>query len=210
MFIVLEGVEGAGKSTQAKRLVAWLERSGAAVESVREPGGVALSEAIRGLLLDSAAVPARVELLLLLAARAALVEERLRPALDSGKMVVADRYDLSTLAYQVHGRGLPEAEVRALNAFATGGVRPDLTIVLDVPVELGAARRARRRPDRIERAGSEFHARVAGAYRLLARSEPGVALVDASGSAAAVHEAVVELVRLRFPETFPGAPGSTG
>lgn len=205
MFIVLEGIEGSGKTTQARLLAEWLRARGIAHLHVREPGGVPLSERIRALLLESEEVPARTELLLMLAARSALVEERIRPALEAGKVVIADRFELSTLAYQAYGRGLSEAEVRRLNAFATGGLRPSLTLVLDVPQEVGERRRVEAgvRPDRIEQAGRSFHERVAGAYRLLARESDDVESLDARDSPERVHAAVLERLHARFPETFP-------
>ena len=204
LFIVLEGVEGSGKTTQARLLGERLAAAGIDHLVTREPGGTATGEEIRRLLLHGGEVPARAELLLMLAARAVFVEEVVRPALARGAVVVADRYELSTLAYQGYGRGLPLDEVRRMNAFATGGLTADLTLVLDVPPEVGAARRARegRNADRIEQAGEEFHARVAGAYRLLAETEPGVVRIDGSGSAEAVHAEIVDLLRSRFPETL--------
>ncbi len=205
MFVVLEGIEGSGKTTQARLLSDWLRARGVAHLHVREPGGVPLSERIRSVLLDSDDVPARTELLLMLAARSALVERRIRPALEAGQVVIADRFELSTLAYQAYGRGLPEPEVRRLNAFATDGLQPSLTVVLDVPLEEGERRRreAGGRPDRIEQAGRSFHERVAEAYRLLAQTMENVEAVDASGPPEQVHAAVLERLRARFPETFP-------
>lgn len=204
IFLVFEGVEGSGKSTQAALLAEWLAERGIAHVLCREPGGTALGEEIRRLLLESDDVPVRAELLLMLAARAVFVDEVVRPQLEAGRVVISDRYELSTFAYQGYGRGLPQDEVRALNAFATAGLRPDLTIVLDVPIAVGEARRveAGRRSDRIERAGSAFHERVFEAYRLLAGTEPGVVSVDGTRPALDVHDDVLRLLRARFPETF--------
>lgn len=204
VFLVLEGVEGSGKTTQARLLAEWLAERGVAHLHVREPGGLPLSEEIRRLLLESEDVPARTELLLMLAARSALVEARIAPALAAGEVVVADRFELSTLAYQAHGRGLPVEEVRRLNAFATGGVRPDLTVVLDVPLEEGERRRrlAGGAPDRIERAGRAFHERVAEAYRLLATEVERVELLDATGSQQEVQLRLRRRLHARYPETF--------
>jgi dTMP kinase len=153
-------------------------------------------------------MPARSELLLMLAARAALLEAEVEPALASGTIVLADRFDLSTLAYQGYGRRLPLDEVERLNAFATSGLRPDLTIVLDVPQSAGEARRRSSRPgeDRIEGEGAAFHERVAAAYRLLAERD-GIAVVDGTADAAEVHRRVAELLLARFPETFASASG---
>lgn len=208
-FIVLEGGEGAGKSTQAALLGEWLERAGVRHVRTREPGGTPVGEEIRRLLLHGGDMPARTELLLLLAARAALVEAQIRPALEAGLVVVSDRFGLSSLAYQGYGRGLDVEEVRRLHEFAAGGVRPDLTIVLEVPQGVAQARRAagRQGDDRIEAAGGEFHARVSEAYRLLARTEENVVLLDGTQPAGAVHGEIVRLVRGRFPETFSGTTG---
>jgi len=205
LFVVLEGVEGSGKSTQAALLAEWLAAAGVPQLLTREPGGTTAGESIRRVLLHGDELGARAELLLILAARAVLVEEVIRPALAEGRVVVADRFDLSTLAYQGYGRGLPLDEVRRLNLFATGGLRPDLTLVLDVAWETGVARRERegRVSDRIERAGTEFHARVAEAYRLLAREEAGVERVDGEGSVAEVSERIRRVLRSRFAETIP-------
>ncbi|HEX6308863.1 MAG TPA: dTMP kinase [Longimicrobiales bacterium] len=209
MFIVFEGVEGSGKSTQAARLSAWLGRLGIGHVLTREPGGTALGEEIRRVLLHSGAVPDRSELLLVLAARAAFVEQVVRPALARGDVVISDRYELSSLAYQGHGRGLRLDQVRRVNAFATGYLRPDVTILLDVDPQEGAARRSRAGlgSDRIERAGDEFHDAVGRAYRLLSESEPGISVVSGAGPADAVEQRVRSLLHERFPETFPAGQG---
>lgn len=208
-FIVLEGIEGSGKSTQAALLGQWLESSGVPHLVTREPGGTALGEEIRRLLLHEGSVPAMAELLLMLAARAALLDASIRPALAAGKTVIADRYSLSTLAYQGYGRGLDLDEVRHAIRFATGGLVPDLTLVLDVPRAVGEARRAASRPgeDRIERAGEAFHRRVAEAYRLLAGSEPSIERVTGEGEAEAVQARIRAALARHFPETFPQPQG---
>jgi len=208
LFLVLEGIEGSGKTTQARMLAAWLEERGIPHIATREPGGTAVGEQARRLLLDGSRMDARTELLLMLSARAALVTEVVEPALTEGRLVLADRFDLSTLAYQGHGRGLPMATVRELNRFATGGLRPDLTILLDVPREEGERRRtARSVQDRIERAGQGFHERVARAYRELAETEPGVETLDGTGEPVAVQASLRALLSARFPETFVKRPG---
>lgn len=209
LFLVFEGVEGSGKSTQARRLAEWLEEKGIPHLLCREPGGTALGEEIRRLLLEGGAVGARAELLLMLAARATFVDELVRPHLAAGEVVIADRYQLSTFAYQGYGRGLPLDEVRRINAFATGGLTPDLTIVFDVPPEVGEARRvaAGRSSDRIERAGAAFHQRVFEAYRLLAEAEPGVECIDGTAPPDRVQQMVLDTLRRRFPETFLPATG---
>jgi len=175
----------------------------------REPGGTQIGEEIRRALLHGGEVPARTELLLMLAARSAFVDEVVRPALDRGDVVISDRYELSSFAYQGYGRGIPIDEVRRANAFATGGLKPDLTILLDVDPQEGAARRQRAgaTADRIERAGAQFHGEVARAYRLLSESEPGIERVAGDAAQDAVHARILDVVRERFPETFAVAQG---
>lgn len=210
MFIVFEGIEGSGKSTQARMLADWLGARGRDAILTREPGGTQIGEEIRRALLHGGDdVPARTELLLMLAARAAFVDAVVRPALERGAVVVADRYELSSVAYQGYGRGVALDELRRVNHFATGGLKPDLTLVLEVDLAEGASRReaAGRTADRIERAGDAFHRSVAEAYRLLAREEPGVVAVDGTGEAERVHGAVLEVLAARFPETFAAAKG---
>lgn len=204
LFVAFEGVEGSGKTTQARLLAEWLERHRIPYVAVREPGGTPLGEKLRQLLLHEGEVPAVVELMLLLAARAQLVERVIRPGLAAGRVVVVDRYELSTLAYQAYGRGLPVAEVRRLNEYATGGLRPDLTLLLDVPPEEGIARRERtgRQADRIEGAGAEFHRRVAEAYSLLAEMVSDVELVDGTEPAERIHGRVVKRLCSGWPETL--------
>lgn len=209
ILIVLEGIEGSGKTTQAALLGQWLEQAGVAHRLTREPGGTELGEAIRGLLLHGGGMPAVAELLLMLAARAALLAEVVRPALANGEIVIADRYSLSTLAYQGYGRELDLPQVRRAIKLATDGLTPDLTLVLDIPRPLGEARRAAGRSgeDRIERAGAAFHERVAEAYRLLADTEPQTVRLDGTGEPEAVQQRIRSALALRFPETFPRATG---
>lgn len=205
-FIVLEGVEGSGKSTQIRLLSSWLSGLGVAHATAREPGGTAVGEAIRGVLLNQADlhVPAETELLLMLAARAAFVREVVRPALERGETVLADRFDLSTFAYQGFGRGLELDRVRDLNDYATGGLRPDLYLVLDLPADEGAVRQARegKTLDRIEKAGAGFLERVRDGYRSLAESEGRAQLVNARGTPEDVHARLRTILQGTFPETF--------
>lgn len=209
LFLVLEGVEGCGKSTQARRLEAWLAERGIPHRLVREPGHTPEGEEIRRVLLHSDELPARAELLLMLAARAILVERIVRPAVAAGEVVIADRYALSSMAYQGFGRGLPLEDVRRMNAFATDGLEPDVTIVLDVSPAESAMRRsaAGRHPDRIESAGESFHSRVASGYAELAASETGVERIDGTGDAEEVELRILGLLEARFPETFGPAAG---
>jgi dTMP kinase len=175
LFITFEGVEGCGKTTQIDRLHKHLVSKGHRVEVTREPGGVALAEAIRGLLLDPAqkGMSAVAELLLYEAARAQHVSERIKPALDSGAIVLCDRFADSTTAYQGAGRLLYPGLVAELHHVACDGVWPRRTYLLDVPVEEGLMRRARQRSkDRIENEPLDFHQRVRDGFLLLAKTEP--------------------------------------
>jgi dTMP kinase len=179
-FITLEGPEGAGKTVVAKRLARELERRGHDVVSTREPGGTALGERLRAILLaqrsveDGAPIDARADALLFNAARAQLVAEVIRPAIGRGATVICARYTDSTLAYQGYGAGLSIAELRALATVATGGLVPDLTILLDVPPEVGLSRKTGASRNRFESAFDlEFHERVRAGFRDLAAAEPG-------------------------------------
>jgi dTMP kinase len=177
-FIVLEGGEGCGKSTQAELLAAHL-----GAELTREPGGTEIGERIRNLLLDRELEPldARAELMLMLAARAQHVSERIRPWLEAGRDVVCDRFAGSTLAYQGFGRGLPLAAVAAANDLGCAGLAPDLVVLLDLPAELGAARRVEP-DDRFEKEDRAFFDRVAKGFRELARDDPDHwVVIDAAG-----------------------------
>src|SRR2546428_7504922 len=163
VFIVVEGPEGAGKSTLVRWLAARLVAEGLQVTAVRQPGGTPVAEAARKVALKFPHEMSPVaELFLFLAARADLVQRVIRPALEAGQVVVADRFDLSTLAYQVAGGGLPADDVAHAIRLATGGLVPDVMLVLDVPVEVGRARQraARKVQDRVERPDDAFHRRV--------------------------------------------------
>jgi dTMP kinase len=208
LFLAFEGVEGAGKTTQVSRLAAWLREQGHTVVVAREPGSTPLGERVRETVLGvGVEVPARSELFLMLAARAAFVEQVVRPAVAAGQVVIADRFELSTLAYQGAGRGLPLEEVEACNRFATGGVTPDATVLLDLEFEVGAGRQraAGKTADRMEREEAEFHRRVGRAYRELAGRVAGIVRVEADAEAGVVEGRVRAALAARFPRTFDGA-----
>jgi dTMP kinase len=180
-FVVLEGPEGTGKSTLIPRIAERFRDAGAEPVVVREPGGTPAAEALREEVLHSAGRwTAERELLYIVTARADLVARVIRPALVAGQVVLCDRYALSTLAYQAAGRGLPLDKVEWVLAAATEGLRPDLTVILDVPPEVGLARRHAdgKRVDRLDRESLEFHQRVAERY--LAERGPGIVHVDAT------------------------------
>ena len=209
-LVVFEGGEGAGKTTQLERLALRLGRHGAQGRMLREPGGTPIGDEIRALLLrPGAQIPARTEALLFMASRAALMGEQVRPALDRGEIVLLDRFFLSTYAYQVGGRGLPESEVRDANAFAIGGLVPDVTVLLTLPVEVGLARAAQRgAADRREQAERAFHDRVNAAFASfaapawqVAHAECGrIVAVPADGPVEAVEERVWRVVAAACPE----------
>jgi dTMP kinase len=201
-LIAFEGVEGAGKSTQLDLLRRELERRGHEVVITREPGGTPVGERVRAVLLDPAVeLDPRAEALLFAAARAQLVAQVIRPALERGAVVLCDRYLDSSLAYQGQARGLGRRPVEEVNRFATGGLLPDLVVLLDLDPAEGFDRRAERR-DRIEAEDLGFHHRVRDAFRELAAGDPDrFAVVDAAAPAdpvaAAVLAAVLELLEQR-------------
>ena len=205
-FIVFEGGDGAGKTTQLTLASGWLSALGHPHITTREPGGTAVGEAIRSVVLSKSdlEMPPQSELFLILAARAAFVRDVVRPALDAGTTVLADRFSLSTLAYQGYGRGLDLDEVRAAIDIATGGLTPDLYIVLDVPVEEGRARQASsgQGDDRIEREGAAFREAVRDGYLALKKTDKHVAVIDGRGAAEDVHARVRATIEARFPTVF--------
>lgn len=204
-FISLEGPEGSGKTTQASRLVARLEGAGRKVLRVREPGGTPTGEAIRGILQHNEAgepIEPSTEVLLFAASRAQLVGRKILPALAEGTWVVSDRFADSTTAYQGYGRGFSVAEMESINAFAIREARPDVTFLLDLPVEDGLARiqrRSRQRNRKLDRIESEtiaFHRRVRDGYLAMARGEPGrFRVVDALQSEDDIEAEIWEILR---------------
>lgn len=199
LFITVEGIDGCGKSTQARLIAAALEAAGHDVLRLREPGGVKISEQIRAILLDpaNAEMGDVCELLLYEAARAQLVHQVIRPALAAGKTVVCDRFYDSTTAYQAFADGLDRNMVFQANELAVDGCRPDLTLVFDLPVEDALRRRSgREAEDRLELKGLEFQERVAAGFRAVAVDEPDrVKLIDAGESIAEVFSGVAAELR---------------
>ena len=186
MFITLEGGEGSGKSTQARALAARLREAGRTVVLTREPGGTPFGEVTRSILLHHAisegAEPFRLdetaELLVFAAGRAQHIDELIRPALARGDVVICDRFADSTVAYQGYGRGIPLDRVQQAIALATRGLTPDLTVLLDLPVEVGLARRlGETAPDQFEQEALQFHARIREGFLALAAAEPSRWLV---------------------------------
>lgn len=204
LFIVVEGPEGAGKTTLVGRLATRLRDAGQSVLQVREPGGTKTAEAVREMVLNHSDMswgPA-AELFLILAARAELVHNVIRPRLErDDAVVISDRFELSTEAYQIAGRGLPRDDVLAANRIATGGLRPDVTIVLDIPPEVGRQRQAAqgKPPDRLEREDAALHQRVARAFQVAGGR--GVVHLDATQAPEELEAAAWEIVSAKLDGT---------
>jgi len=184
MFFSIDGGDGTGKTTQVALLAQWLRALGHEVLTCRDPGSSRLGEAVRQLLLDRTdlEIGRRAEMLLYMAARAQLADELIRPALEAGKTVVSDRYLLANVVYQGHAGGLEVEALWEVGRVATGGLMPDLTIVLDLPAELAAVR-IERELDRMEKQGDAFHARVRQGFLAEAARQPDrILVVDASRS----------------------------
>lgn len=207
MFIALEGVDGSGKSTQVALLA---EALGPDTLRIREPGGTDAAEAIRSTLADPAVpLDPTAELLLFCAARADLVRRVIRPAIEAGKTVLSDRFIDSTEAYQGAARGLGIEVVHELNAVATGGLVPDLTILLRVDSEVGLSRA--KSDDRFEAEGVAFQRTVADAYEEIARREPARFIaIDGKGAPEQVHDRIVGLLKSRFGDQIFGQVGRAG
>jgi dTMP kinase len=212
-LITIEGLDGAGKSTLASGLAEALRERGVTIELMREPGGVEVSERLRALVKDpSLEIDARAEALIYAAARAQLVATRVRPVLATGGWVLLDRFVDSSLAYQGAGRGLGVEEVAAINAFATGGLRADRTLLLRIEPGTGRARQGHRgeRPDRLELEDETFFATIATAYDALAEAEPfRVRVIDASAPVQDVLAAAIEAVSDIVPVVVDSAEDPT-
>lgn len=195
-FIVIEGVDGSGKTTQVRLLVEWLQTQGYSVILTREPGGTQLAEQLRKIILNPA-IPCsdKSELMLLVAARAQHVVEVIIPACENGQLVLSDRFALSSLAYQGYGRGLPLDAIRQMNAIATNGIQPSITCILDISID-DLQLRIGERQDRFEGEGREFLLRVIEGYRTLAKTEPAVHLLDGTRAINEVQDALRQLIAL--------------
>ncbi len=201
-FLVLDGIDGAGKSSQLTALVDWLRSTGRRVVTCRDPGSTAGGDAIRGILLDRHEIQLAptAEMLLYMAARAQLVAEVIRPALERGDWVVSDRYLLANIVYQGHAGGLDPETIRGIGRVATGGVMPDLVLVLDVDLET-ASRRLSRPLDKLENRGDDYRARLRAGFRAEADRDPArIAIVDAAAGVDEVTARIRRVIGERFPE----------
>ncbi len=200
LFITFEGTDGAGKTTQIQRLTADLRQTGYDVCLTREPGGTPISEQIRDMLLnpDHSEMAATTELLLYAASRAQHVSEVIKPALEAGKVVISSRFADAMVVYQGYGRGLDLERINHLNRIATDGVTPDVTFVLDLPVEIGLQRvqNSRGGLDRLEREKIEFHRRLREGYQILAKQEPQrLKIIDSQVNSEQVYAQIQAIIQ---------------
>ncbi len=209
LFIVFDGIDGCGKSTQLDRSAELLKRDGYSVITTREPGGTVISEKIRSIILspDNREMTCECELLLYAAARAQHVREKIAPALKQGVMVLCDRFDCATFAYQGFGRNIPFSLLEAINTIAAGGVQPDLTFIFDITVDAAFKRlnAMEKLPDRLESGSREFFSRVAEGYRTLAHRNPekivllnGELPVEKLGDK--VFKKIIEAIKLKLQQ----------
>lgn len=196
LFITFEGADGCGKTTQLNLLKEYLEKNGYNVLVTREPGGKGLGEKFREILLNyDGVVSERCESFLFLADRAQNIDTIVKPAIESGKIVLCDRHIDSSVAYQGYGRGLDIEEIKQLNTLATGGLLPDLTLVFDIDIET-SMKRVGKEKDRMESAGNEFFNRVRNGYLELAKQEPKrIKVVNSTGSIEEIHEQVIKIMK---------------
>ena len=196
MFITIEGPDGGGKTTQMNMLVPALEEQGLDIVRTREPGGTDIGDQIRSVIMDmkNKSMDPRAEILLFCASRAQLVSELIRPSLSAGKIVLCDRYADSTMAYQGYGHGLDRTALKNLLEFTTGGLKPDLTILLDISAEAGLRRRITNHDEwnRMDDYALQFHERVRNGYLEMAAAEPNrFVIINADRPKEAVHEDII-------------------
>lgn len=203
MFLSFEGGDGCGKSTQQKRIAAWLESRGREAVLCRDPGSTSLGDAVRSLLLHGTElkITDRTEMFLFMAARCQMVEELIRPALEAGKIVLSDRFLMSSYVYQGYAGGVPMDELETAGRIAVDGIMPDLTVVLDLPYEVALRRIGRRaEPDRMERKGEEYHRRVREGFLHFAETTPDhCVVVDAAQDPDEVERAIRERISVIMP-----------
>ncbi len=192
MFISFEGIDGCGKSTQVNLLVKYLTERDIPYIKVREPGGTHLGEMIRGILMNQE-MCARSELLLFLASRAQLVESVIKPALKNGKIVIADRFAHSSVAYQGCGRELGPEIVKILNDFATDETYPNIVFYIDIPVDVAMERMKNQRKDRIEKEGKEFWERIRNCYLEMSKSNEKFVIIDGTKTIDEIHEEIIRV-----------------
>ena len=201
LFITFEGIEGCGKSTQAKLLRGYLEKKGYSVFLTREPGGPKISEAIRGLLLstDNKEMLPETEVLLYMASRSQHTGEWIIPALEKGKMVISDRYYDSTLAYQGAARRIDIKLIDTITKFATFELKPDITFLVDLPAEIGLSRISKQDADRLEMESIEFHKKVrAGFIEIAKREKERYIIVDGTKSVEEIHNEIMKIMKVKL------------
>ena len=209
ILITLEGTEGAGKTTILQQILPILTQVGVAILTTREPGGIRIAESIREIILapENTAIDGKTELLLFAAARRQHLNEKVRPALAEGKIVIIDRFIDSSVAYQGYARGIDVADVEMINNFATDGLLPDLTLYFDVDTEIGLSRvmSGNREVNRLDLEAKEMHQKVRAGYQAIAKANPErIVTIDASQTIDQVVSTTLSTLQSRFPEIFDG------
>lgn len=212
LFVTFEGPDGSGKSTQLQYLAKYLQQQNYDIVTTREPGGTSISDQIRKVILDPEhqEMAAQTEILLYAASRAQHVQEKIKPALERGKLVLCDRFVDASIAYQGFGLGYGEEVIRQINSFATGGLVPDRTYMIDLAPEEGRRRMEARRStefkqglDRIEQKDLEYHARVREGFQLLAREHSRIMLIQGDQSIEAIHQIILEDLKNLLQRKYP-------